>query len=178
MIKIQSPLSYEEIKDLKAGDFIYLSGTIYTARDAAHARLVTLIENNQPLPFDLTDAVIYYVGPTPTKPGEIIGSCGPTTSTRMDKYTPTMIQNGLRGMIGKGNRSQEVIQNIKNHHAIYFCGIGGTAALTADAVISSELVCYEDLGAEAILKLEVVDMPLIVAIDTCGNDLFQRSKYE
>ncbi len=171
---LQTPLTKDKIKDLKMGDFVFLSGTIYTARDAAHARLVKLIEEDKPLPFELTDATIYYVGPSPTKPGQVIGSCGPTTSYRMDAYTPLLISKGLTCMIGKGKRSPEVIDAIKTHHAVYLSGIGGAAALTADCVVSQEIICYEDLGAEAIRKLEVKDMPLIVAVDIDGNDIFER----
>ncbi len=171
---ISTPLTREKIKDLKMGDFVFLSGTIYTARDAAHARLVKLIEEGKELPFDVKDAIIYYVGPTPTKPGQVIGSCGPTTSYRMDAYTPTLINEGLTGMIGKGKRSVEVIDAMKKHGCVYLAGIGGAAALTASCVISQELICYEDLGAEAIRKLEVKNMPLIVAIDVDGNDIFER----
>lgn len=171
---ITTPLTYEKIKDLKKGDFVFLSGVIYTARDAAHERLVKLIEDGKELPFDMQNATIYYVGPTPTKPGQVIGSCGPTTSYRMDAYTPKLIENGLSGMIGKGKRSPEVIDAMKKYHAIYLAGIGGAAALTASSVISQELICYEDLGAEAVRKLEVKDMPLIVAIDIEGNDIFER----
>ncbi len=171
---ITTPLTYDKVKDLKKGDFVYLSGTIYTARDAAHARLVSLIEEGKDLPFDLENSTIYYVGPTPTKPGQVIGSCGPTTSYRMDAYTPLLIKHGLRGMIGKGKRSESVIDAMKEYHAVYLAGIGGAAAITADCVVSQELICYEDLGAEAIRKLEVKDMPLIVAIDIDGNDIFER----
>ncbi len=171
---ITTPLTYDKVKDLKKGDFVYLSGTIYTARDAAHARLVSLIEEGKDLPFDLENSTIYYVGPTPTKPGQVIGSCGPTTSYRMDAYTPLLIKHGLRGMIGKGKRSESVIDAMKEYHAVYLAGIGGAAAITADCVVSQELICYEDLGAEAIRKLEVKDMPLIVAIDVDGNDIFER----
>lgn len=171
---ISTPLTREKLKDLKMGDFVFLSGTIYTARDAAHARLVKLIEEGKELPFDVKDAIIYYVGPTPTKPGQVIGSCGPTTSYRMDAYTPTLINEGLTGMIGKGKRSVEVIDAMKKHGCVYLAGIGGAAALTASCVISQELICYEDLGAEAIRKLEVKNMPLIVAIDVDGNDIFER----
>lgn len=171
---ITTPLTYEKVKDLKMGDFIFLSGIIYTARDAAHERFVKLIEDGKELPFPLQDATIYYVGPTPTKPGQVIGSCGPTTSYRMDTYSPLLISNGLRGMIGKGKRSPEVIEAMKKYHAVYLAGIGGAAALTADCIVSQELICYEDLGAEAVRKLEVKNMPLIVAIDINGNDIFER----
>lgn len=177
MIKhLTTPLTTDKLKDLKMGDFIYLSGTIYTARDAAHARLVKLIEDGEELPFELDGSVIYYVGPTPTKPGQVIGSCGPTTSYRMDAYTPTLIEHGLKGMIGKGKRSPEVIESMKKNKVIYLAGIGGAAAISAKTVVEHEIVCYEDLGAEAVRRLVVEDMPLIVAIDIEGNDIFSREK--
>ncbi|MFV0499302.1 MAG: Fe-S-containing hydro-lyase [Bacilli bacterium] len=171
---LSTPLTYDKIKDLKMGDFILLSGIIYTARDAAHARFIDLINEGKELPFDIKGSVIYYVGPTPTKPGQIIGSCGPTTSYRMDAYSPLLIEKGLRGMIGKGKRSKEVTDSMKQHGAIYLAGIGGAAAITADCVVSQEMICYEDLQAEAVRKLEVKNMPLIVAIDINGNDIFAR----
>ncbi len=177
MKKITTPLTYEKIKDLRAGEFIYLSGEIYTARDAAHARLVDTIKSNKELPFDLKDATIYYVGPTPTKPGQVIGSCGPTTSARMDSFTPTLLDLGLAAMIGKGKRSPEVIKSIVDNQAIYLCGIGGAAAITAETIKKVEPICYEDLGTEAIVKLYIEDMPLIVGVDTLGNDLFMRGTY-
>ncbi len=179
MIKhIKTPLTTAEIENLKAGDFVYLSGTIYTARDAAHKRIIDLINSNQPLPFDIKDAIIFYVGPTPTKPGQVIGSCGPTTSYRMDDYTPTLLDLGLGGMIGKGKRSKEVIDKMIENKAVYFSGVGGAAAINAKSIIDNELICYEDLGAEAIRKLEVSEMPLVVATDCNGNSVFERGKNE
>ncbi len=175
MIKyIETPLTTEKLKDLKMGDFVYLSGEIYTARDAAHARFVELLDNQQELPIDIDGGVIYYVGPTPTKPGQVIGSCGPTTSYRMDAYTPKLIQHGLKGMIGKGKRSKEVVDAMIENKVVYLAGIGGAAALSAKSVIEHEIICYEDLGAEAVRRLVVKDMPLIVAIDINGNDIFNR----
>ncbi len=175
MIKyLETPLTTEKLQDLKMGDFVYLSGEIYTARDAAHARLVDLIERGEELPFDLDGAVIYYVGPTPTKPGQVIGSCGPTTSYRMDAYTPQLIKHGLKGMIGKGKRSQDVIDAMVENKVVYLAGIGGAAALSAKSVEEHDIICYEDLGAEAVRRLVVKDMPLIVAIDINGNDIFNR----
>lgn len=171
MKKITSPFNLEMFKDLKTGDQVLISGTIYTARDAAHLRLVTSLNNNEPLPFDLKNQIIYYVGPTPTKPGQAFGSAGPTTSYRMDKYTPDLIDNGLIGMIGKGKRSDEVKAYIKDK-AVYFAAIGGIAALIGKCVINSEIIAYDDLGAEAIRKLEVVDLPVIVINDLDGNDLY------
>jgi len=174
--RITTPLTAEKVKDLKAGDSILLSGTIYTARDAAHKRLVELLENGEDLPIDVKDSIIYYVGPTPTKPGMAFGSAGPTTSYRMDAYTPQLLEKGLKGMIGKGLRSGNVIESMKEHTAVYFAAIGGAAALIGKCVKASELVAYEDLGAEAIRKLEVVDLPLVVVIDSEGNNLYELGK--
>jgi len=174
--RITTPLTAEKVKDLKAGDSILLSGTIYTARDAAHKRLVELLENGEDLPIDVKDSIIYYVGPTPTKPGMAFGSAGPTTSYRMDAYTPQLLEKGLKGMIGKGLRSGNVIESMKENTAVYFAAIGGAAALIGKCVKASELVAYEDLGAEAIRKLEVVDLPLVVVIDSEGNNLYELGK--
>ncbi|MGL5150346.1 MAG: Fe-S-containing hydro-lyase [Clostridium sp.] len=176
--RISTPLTYDKIKDLKAGDSILLSGKIYTARDAAHKRLCELIENNKELPFDIEDSTIYYVGPSPTKPGDIIGSAGPTTSYRMDSYTPTLMKLGLRGMIGKGKRDDEVIKSITENKAIYFGAIGGAAALIANSITSNKIIAYEDLGAEAIRELVVNDMPLTIIIDSNGNNLYEIGKNE
>ena len=174
--RITTPLTAEKVKDLKAGDSILLSGTIYTARDAAHKRLVELLEKGEDLPIDVKDSIIYYVGPTPTKPGMAFGSAGPTTSYRMDAYTPQLLEKGLKGMIGKGLRSGNVIESMKENTAVYFAAIGGAAALIGKCVKASELVAYEDLGAEAIRKLEVVDLPLVVVIDSEGNNLYELGK--
>ena len=160
---INAPLSEATIKDLHAGDVVRISGYIYTARDAAHKRMTEALAKGERLPFDVRDQVIYYVGPSPTKPGEVVGSAGPTTSGRMDKYTPTMIEQGMRGMIGKGLRSQEVIDACVEHGAVYFAAIGGAAAVIA----------YEDLGPEAIRRYEVKDFPAIVCIDSEGNDFYK-----
>jgi len=172
-ISIQTPLSLETAKSLRAGDTVLLSGEIYTARDAAHARLIELIHRGEPLPFPIQDAILYYVGPTPAKPGQVIGSAGPTTSARMDAYAPRLIEQGLRGMLGKGRRSPAVIEAMKTHGAVYFGAIGGAAALISKCIVASEIVCYEDLGAEAIRRLTVRDFPATVAIDTAGNNLFE-----
>ena len=169
--KIQTPLSKETLASLKSGDQVLLTGTIYTARDAAHARLVAALDNNEKLPFDVKDQIIYYVGPTPTKPNQAFGSAGPTTAYRMDAYTPRMISEGLVGMIGKGKRSEEVKAALKDK-AIYFAAVGGAAALMGKCVVSSKTIAYEDLGAEAIRKLEVKDLPIIVVNDIYGNDLY------
>ncbi|MGI6404120.1 MAG: Fe-S-containing hydro-lyase [Oscillospiraceae bacterium] len=174
--KITAPLSAEVAQTLRSGDSVLLSGTVYTARDAAHKRLVELVEQGKELPFPIQDAVIYYVGPTPEKPGQVIGSAGPTTSYRMDAYAPTLIAMGLTGMIGKGKRGPEVIDAMKKHHAVYFGAIGGAGALLARSVISSEIVAYADLGAEAIRRLEVRDMPLTVIIDSLGNNLYEQGR--
>lgn len=173
MIEIQTPLKEEQIKLLKAGDQVLLSGIIYTARDAAHKRLVELIEQNKELPFELKNSVIYFVGPTPTKPGENFGSGGPTTSGRMDKYSPILLDLGLKGMIGKGYRNEEVKQSIVKNNAIYFGAIGGTGAAISKCVKKCEIIAFEDLGPEAIRKLEVEQMPLTVIIDSKGNDLYE-----
>ena len=171
---INAPLSAETIKDLHAGDVVRISGSIYTARDAAHKRLYEALQRGEKLPLDLTNNVIYYVGPTPAKPGEVVGSAGPTTSGRMDKYTPTMIEQGMRGMIGKGLRSQEVIDACVKHGAVYFVAVGGAAAVIAKSIKSETMIAYEDLGPEAIRKYEVEDFPAIVCIDSEGNDFYKE----
>lgn len=170
---VYTPLTDEKIKELRSGDSILLSGIIYTARDAAHKRLVELINSGQELPFNIKNEIIYYVGPTPAKPGQVIGSAGPTTSYRMDPYSPQLLDNGLKGMIGKGERDETVVNSIKKNNGIYFASIGGAAALTSKCIVSSELVAYEDLGAEAIMKLEVKELPLVVVIDYEGNNLYE-----
>lgn len=172
-IRIESPLSLETAKSLRAGDTVLISGTLYTARDAAHARLVELIDKGEALPFPIEDAIIYYVGPTPAKPGQVIGSAGPTTSYRMDAYAPRLMDLGQRGMIGKGKRSAEVVESMKKNGAIYFGAIGGAAALISKCIVASEVVCYEDLGAEAIRRLTVKDFPATVVIDTLGSNLYE-----
>lgn len=171
--KITTPLTYEKVKELKAGDMVSISGVIYTARDAAHKILVEAINKGEKLPVDFKDQIIYYAGPTPAKPGKVIGSCGPTTSGRMDAYSPAMMEQGLRGMIGKGPRSKEVIEAMKKHGVVYFAAIGGAAALIADSVKKAEVVAYEELGPEAIRRLEVEDYPYIVAIDCEGNNQYE-----
>ena len=170
---IKAPLTAETVKDLKAGDVVRISGYIYTARDAAHKRLTEALARGEKLPLDLTNNIIYYVGPTPAKPGEIVGSAGPTTSGRMDKYTPTMIEQGMRGMIGKGSRSQEVIDACVKYGAVYFVAVGGAAAVIAQSIKSEEMIAYEDLGPEAIRRYEVENFPAIVCIDAQGNDFYK-----
>lgn len=171
--KIQTPLDDQQIEALRAGDLVYLSGIIYTARDAAHERLVQLLKSGQPLPFDPAGQVIYYVGPTPAKPGQIIGSAGPTSAYRMDAYTPPLLQLGLKGMIGKGRRNAAVKKSIQQNNALYFGAVGGLAALLAKSIKKAEVIAFADLGTEAIRRLEVENMPLTVIIDSRGNDLYQ-----
>ena len=171
--KITLPLTIEEGLSLKAGEQVLVSGVVYTARDAAHKRLVETIEKGEKLPINLENQVIYYAGPAPTPPGKVIGAIGPTTSARMDAYTPALLNKGLRGMIGKGKRSKEVIEAIKDHKALYFAAIGGAAALMSKSIIEMEVVAYEDLGTESIKKLLLKDFPLVVAVDAFGNDYYE-----
>lgn len=179
MIKrISTPLTDEKVKDLKAGDSILLSGVIYTARDAAHKRLVELLDAGKELPIDIKDSIIYFVGPSPTKPGYAIGSAGPTTSYRMDAYSPRLLDLGLKGMIGKGKRNKDVIDSMIKNTAVYFGAIGGAAALIARSITKCDIVAYEDLGAEAIRRLEIKDMPLTVVIDSEGNNLYEIGRKE
>lgn len=161
------------ISKIRAGDEVFLSGTVYTARDAAHKKIKELIEKGQKLPFDLNGACIYYAGPTPERPGNIIGSCGPTTSARMDIFTPLLLKNGLCAMIGKGPRSKEVIDSMGEHGAIYFCAIGGAGALCAKSVQSLEVIAFEELGCESVKKLTVKDFPVICGIDSDKNSIFK-----
>ena len=177
-IRINVPMSREEARKLKSGDSCLLSGTIYTARDAAHKRLCEAITQGKELPFDIRCACIYYVGPTPTKPGQVIGSAGPTTSYRMDAYSPTLIALGQTGMIGKGRRGTEVIEAMKEYGAVYFGAIGGCGALLSKCIRKSEVIAYDDLGAEAIRKMEVEDFPVTVIIDSQGNNLYEAGRAE
>ncbi len=174
VIKLTTPLSDDDIAALHAGDRVLLSGSLITARDAAHKRLMELIESGQPLPVDLRGQVIYYVGPTPPKPGQIIGSAGPTTSYRMDPFTPALLARGLKGTIGKGKRSPEVIEALKQHKAVYFAATGGAAALLSTHIKAAKIVAYEDLGTEAMRLLTVKDFPVIVVNDCWGNDLYEQ----
>ncbi len=171
---IITPLTDEVVKNLRAGDAVTITGTIYTARDLAHQRLVAALQNNETLPFDLRGAVIYYVGPSPAKPGRPIGSCGPTTSYRMDAYTPALLAAGLKGMIGKGNRSPAVIDALKKYCGVYFAAVGGAAALLAQRVRSARVIAYEELGPEAVQELVVENLPVIVVNDCYGADLYQE----
>jgi len=179
MIKIQTPLTKEKTKKLTAGDQVLLSGVIYTARDQGHKRLVEMLDSKEKLPFDLKDQIIYYVGPAPAKPGEVIGSAGPTTSYRMDDLTIPLLEKGLKGMIGKGKRAKKVIDAIVKHEGIYFAAIGGAGALIANCITKSEVIAFDDLGAEALRRLEIKDLPLTVVIDPKGNDLYKiaQEKY-
>ncbi len=175
-MNIELPLTNEKIKNLKAGDNITITGKIYTARDAAHKRMTDTLKNGEKLPFDIDGSTIYYVGPCPAKPGEIIGSCGPTTSYRMDAYAPELIKLGLKGMIGKGLRSDEVKKACVKYGCVYFGAIGGAGALLSRCVKKSEIIAYDDLGTEAIRCLEVENFPVTVIIDVCGNDLYEIGK--
>jgi fumarate hydratase subunit beta len=172
-IKITTPLNEKKVIQLKAGDFVNITGNIYAAKDAAHKRFFELIEKGKKLPIDLKGQIIFYAGPTPTKPGHSCGSVGPTTSYRMDPYTPELLERGLKGIIGKGLRSKRVMKSIKKNKAIYFAAIGGVAALIAKSIKKSEVIAYEDLGAEAIYKFYVEDFPAIVVIDSAGNNLYE-----
>lgn len=176
--KITLPLTKELAKTLRAGDRVLLTGIIYTSRDAGHKRMCEALEKGEKLPFDPTDATIYYVGPTPARPGRVIGSAGPTTSGRMDAYAPTMMKVGARGMIGKGARLPEVIEAMKEHSGVYFGAIGGAGALLSKCIKSARLIAYEDLGAEALRELYVEDMPLTVIIDSQGNNLYETGRRE
>jgi fumarate hydratase subunit beta len=176
MINIQMPLSEDKARELVYGDVITLSGIIYTARDAAHKKLIECINNNEELPFDVDNQAIYYVGPTPSKPGEVIGSAGPTTSYRMDDLTIPLLERGLRIMIGKGKRDEKVIQAMKKYGVVYLAAIGGAGAYISNSIKSCEIIAYEDLGAEAIRKLEVSDLQLIVAIDSYGNNIYDKGR--
>ena len=172
---IQTPIKENDIENLKIGDSVLISGIIYVARDAAHKRMQEMLDSNQKLPFELEKNLIYYMGPSPAREGRPIGSAGPTTSSRMDKYAPTLLDLGLKGMIGKGKRSKEVKEAVIRNKAVYFAAIGGAGALLSKAILKSETIAFEDLGAEAILKLEVKDFPVIVVMDSYGNDLYETA---
>ncbi|MCI8772139.1 MAG: Fe-S-containing hydro-lyase [Lachnospiraceae bacterium] len=172
---IITPLSDDKVSDLKAGDYVYLSGTLYTARDAAHRRIYEAMQKGEKIPFELQDNIIYYLGPSPAREGRPIGSAGPTTSSRMDKYTPILLENGLKGMIGKGKRSKEVIDSMHKNNAVYFAAIGGAGALLSKCIKKSEVIAYEDLGTEAIRKLEVENLPVIVVIDSDKRNMYDEA---
>lgn len=173
---IKCPVQKDEIESLKVGDRVFISGVMYTARDAAHKRLVELLEKGEKLPMDIMNQIIYYVGPSPAKEGQVIGSAGPTTSGRMDAYAPKLLDIGLKGMIGKGARSKDVIDAVVRNKAVYFGAIGGAAALISKSIVKSDIVAYEDLGSEAIRRLEVVNFPAIVIIDSKGNNLYEYGR--
>lgn len=175
---IKAPLSDKVVQSLEAGDYVYITGIIYTARDAAHKRLYESILKGEELPFDLTNNIIYYLGPTPAREGKVIGSAGPTTSSRMDKYAPLLMERGLKGMIGKGKRNEEVISAITDNNCVYFAAVGGAGAILSKCITKSEVIAYDDLGTEAIRKLEVKDFPVIVVIDYKGNNLYEEAVKE
>lgn len=173
-INIETPLTIDKVKSLKCGDSVLISGEIYTARDAAHKRMIEQLQKGESLPFEIKDKIIYYAGPTPAKPGQVIGSCGPTTSGRMDAYAPTLIRLGLTGMIGKGERTDDVVNAMTECGAIYFGAIGGAGALIAKSITSAEVIAYDDLGTEAVRRLTVKDFPAVVIIDSDGNNLYKQ----
>ena len=173
---LKTPLTDEDIMKLRTGDRVFISGVIYTARDAAHKRIVDILDSGKELPFDLHGQVIYYAGPAPAKPGAVIGSCGPTTSSRMDSYTPKLIQNGLKGMMGKGTRSREVKEAMMTHKCVYLAAVGGAGALLAKTIKESEIIAYPDLEPESVRRLVVKNFPAIVAIDVYGKDIYELSQ--
>lgn len=172
---ITAPLQQDTVRSLRAGDYVYITGTIYTARDAAHKRMSETLDEGGKLPFDLEGNVIYYMGPSPAREGRTIGSAGPTTASRMDKYTPRLLDMGLKGMIGKGKRSEDVRQAVIRNGAVYFAAVGGAGALLSRSIESSEVIAYDDLGTEAIRRLQVKDFPVIVVIDSVGNNLYETA---
>lgn len=174
IVSLVEPFSSEAFSGLQMGDMVEITGTIYTARDAAHKRLIDTLKAGRELPFNLRGSIVYYAGPSPAKPGKVIGSCGPTTSGRMDAYTPALLDAGLIGMVGKGPRSTEVIDAMKKHGAVYFAAVGGAAALTAQSIVEAEIVAYKDLGPEAIRRLKVVNYPCMVAIDSYGRNIYEE----
>lgn len=176
ILRVETPLTHEAVESLKTGDPVLINGVLYAARDAAHKRMAESIRKEEPLPFDLSGQIIYYVGPTPPKPGAPIGSAGPTTSYRMDPYAPTLIEKGLKGMIGKGARGDAVIEAMKRYRAVYFAATGGAGALISKTIKRAEVVAYEDLGTEAVRRLHVEDFPALVACDVRGNDLYRDGR--
>ncbi len=176
MIRIETPLTIEKVKELKAGDEVLITGTMYTSRDAGHMRMMDQLDQGQELPFDIKDSIIYYVGPSPAKEGQVIGSAGPTTSYRMDGFTPRLLDIGLKGMVGKGARSKEVIESMKKNGAVYFGAVGGAAALLANCIKKSQVIAYDDLGPEALRQLYVEDFPVIVVIDSFGHNIYESEK--
>lgn len=172
---IQTPITEEITVDLKSGDYVYISGTVYVARDAAHKRMIETLERGEELPFEIKDSTIYYMGPSPAREGRPIGSAGPTTATRMDKYAPILLDLGEKAMIGKGKRSKEVIDAMIRNKAVYFAAVGGAGALLSKCIKQSEVICYDDLGAEAVRKIQVENFPAIVVIDCEGNNLYESA---
>lgn len=172
---IQTPLTKEKVEDLHAGDYVYITGIIYTARDAAHKRMTEQLAEGKELPFEIENQIIYYLGPTPNREGQVIGSAGPTTSSRMDKYAPTLMDMGQTGMIGKGKRNPEVIDSMKKNKAVYFAAVGGAGALLSQCIKKSEIIAYNDLGTEAIRKLYVENLPVITVIDCQGNNMYETA---
>jgi len=175
---ITTPITEKVTADLKSGDYVYITGTVYVARDAAHKRMIEALEKKESLPIDIKDAVVYYMGPSPAREGNVIGSAGPTTASRMDKYAPVLLDLGQKAMIGKGKRSREVIDAMIRNKAVYFAAVGGAGALLSKCITKSEIVCYEDLGAEAVRKIEVLNFPAIVVIDREGNNLYDLKDKE
>ncbi|MBE5928013.1 MAG: Fe-S-containing hydro-lyase [Lachnospiraceae bacterium] len=171
---INTPITKETVREIKAGDYVYITGIVYTARDAAHDRMYNAINNNEKLPINIEDQIIYYLGPTPAREGQVIGSAGPTTSSRMDKYTPTLLDLGMNAMIGKGKRSPEVIESMKKNGAVYFAAVGGAGALLSKCIKKAEIIAYDDLGTEAIRKLYVENLPVVAVIDCYGNNIYER----
>ena len=172
---INTPIDDKIVSELKAGDYVYLTGTVYTARDAAHKRLYEALQRGEDIPLELQNNIIYYLGPSPAREGQVIGSAGPTTSSRMDKYTPLLLEKGLKGMIGKGKRSKEVIDSMKKNTAVYFAAVGGAGALLSQCIKKSEVIAYDDLGTEAIRKLYVEKLPVITVIDCKGNNMYESA---
>lgn len=172
---LETPLTKDKVSELQAGDYVYITGTIYTARDAAHKRMIEELSEGKELPFDMQDQIIYYLGPTPNREGQVIGSAGPTTSSRMDKYAPVLLERGLTGMIGKGKRSADVIQSMADNTAVYFAAVGGAGALLSQCIKKSEIIAYDDLGTEAVRRLYVENLPLITVIDCKKNDLYKSA---
>ena len=170
---VNTPITEKITADLKSGDYVYITGTVYVARDAAHKRMIEALERGEDLPIDIKDSTIYYMGPSPAREGKAIGSAGPTTASRMDKYAPTLLDLGLKAMIGKGKRTRQVIDAVIKNKSVYFAAVGGAGALLSKCITKSEIVCYEDLGAEAIRKIEIKDFPVIVVIDCEGNNLYE-----
>lgn len=172
---LETPLTKDKVRELQAGDYVYITGTIYTARDAAHKRMLEELSEGKELPFDMQDQIIYYLGPTPNREGQVIGSAGPTTSSRMDKYAPVLLERGLTGMIGKGKRSADVIQSMADNTAVYFAAVGGAGALLSQCIKKSEIIAYDDLGTEAVRRLYVENLPVITVIDCKKNDLYKSA---